>query len=201
MDDLRQGFLNGNPPVPNGDPVEVAEAYSLAGRELYWKDGNLPASRACLEAGIAFCAAQEPATEALLGIQKAMNYNLGSFCWPGWGEHDPTPGDVDAGERAARTNLDLAIQLKRGPDPMANAHWLVGAYALERGDREGATASFLRAAEVAADPGTARLGRAYAQLASRSDDFDATVEAMRHSGGEHAEFFANQLETVAARYR
>jgi hypothetical protein len=195
LDSIRQAFLQGATPELFGDPVQVLDDYNSLARELFWMDRNLAASRRCLEAGLAY-AREQAADDDILGKEKALNYNLGSFCWPGWAEDgvSPTVDDVAAGRQAARRNLELALRLQRGPGPMANAHWLVGAYELHDGDRDLAAGSFASGRDIADDSAVCLLMQAYADLATLDDQqFEANCVKLKSIGGEDADFYVDQL--------
>lgn len=136
---------------PSADPNAIAKAYSELVLHLYWQQKDLSAAISMARAGIQYCLhtaaygnLAPDAAEALRGSAKAIAYNLGSFCWPGWDE----PGiAVDAtalyfGRDAARLNLRLAQELGRGDLPLTRAHWLLGAHHLAAGDTDQAKQSF-----------------------------------------------------------
>ncbi len=63
---------------------------------------------------------------SLIGHAKAISYNLASFSWPGWDEQEIElcVSDIAMELDAAKLNLRLTIELKRGAGPMRKAHWL-----------------------------------------------------------------------------
>jgi tetratricopeptide (TPR) repeat protein len=148
--------------------------------------------------------------EELRGTAKTMAYNLASNTWPGWNETGIriTPADIEAGMEAARLNLRLAIELKRGPDPMFNAHWVIGALELARGRHDEAIASYEQARKIATDSNL----RAYALLAGGSIAIAKIAGKINVSEGERdlaqvkssltsenlndGKFFADQLEAT-----
>lgn len=170
------------------------------GKACYWKAKDLPAAKAKLEEGIALARSVGDAAE-----EKAMNYDLASFCWPGWDEPgiEIAEDDLAAGEKAADENLRLAEELKRDHGPMANAHFMVGAYQLARGRSTEAQASFRRQREhasAAEDRAGVLLAEGYLSLASRGTAEEA-AGALRNSGLENGIFFADQLDTAARVFR
>lgn len=139
-----------------GEPRVIARRYFAVMSALYWKKHDLPAVLAVAPAGIHFClsrakGAPEAEASELRGLAKSMAYDLASFTWPGWNEPgiSPSLSDEAIGLDAARLNLRLAIELKRGSDPMFNAHWALGAHQLAAGRFEEAVRSFEQAAETA----------------------------------------------------
>src|SRR5688572_22262252 len=142
-----------------GEPLQVATLYSSALGRLYRAD-DLRSVVVVGQKGIDYCLTQ--AVEAakrqnvsleneLRGRAKEISYNLGSYTWPGWAEPGIQigPADMAVGFEAARLNLRLGEQLKRGPEPMSRAHWLVGAHALAAGKHQDAVESFRKSAELA----------------------------------------------------
>jgi tetratricopeptide (TPR) repeat protein len=166
-------------------------------RTAYWEQKDL---NAAIQVGQEALQQGRGATdEEDLGAFKAICYDLGSFTWPGWDEPgiSPDAGHLAAGLAAARQNLELAVQLGKGPLPTSRAHWLVGAHLLAAGDRAGAAAAFASAGDLAEQAGAdaeAVLNRGYASLA-RGGNLAPTLGALRSlaGGGE----LAAQLETAS----
>ena len=106
-----------------------------------------------------------------------MTYNLASFTWTGWDEPgiDVAPSDQAAGLAAARSNLDMAVELGKGDLAISRGWWMLGAHLLTAGDHAEACEAFSAAAEYADQAGSeveAELSRAFDALASvaRGDD-------------------------------
>lgn len=188
-----------------GTPHEIAEAYHRVAKDLYWKNKDLTSARSALALGIAYAVDQarisdEP--DELKGKVKAMCYDLASFCWPGWDEPGILIGetDLEVGEHAAHENLRLAIELQRGDLPMANAHFMVGAYHLARRRHAFAESSFEEfqaRATAAGDIGAAILAEGYLALVRPGADILPICARLREEGGESGGFFAEQLLTAA----
>ncbi|MGV3721466.1 MAG: hypothetical protein ACO1SX_11210 [Actinomycetota bacterium] len=139
-----------------GEPKAIARRYYGVMNALYWKKRDLPAMIVVARSGIHYClsrakGAAEAEAADLRGLAKTMAYDLASFTWPGWNEPDilPTMADEAIGLDAARLNLRLAVELKRGAEPMLNAHWVLGAQQLPAGQYAGAIRSFEQSAELA----------------------------------------------------
>ena len=143
-----------------GSPEVVAQRYEFVVRFLYDSGNDLPAVIHVAQTGIDFAldeaAAAERRQDSETAAQfrraaKALAYNLASYTWPGWDE----PGinvrtqDLEAGFAAARLNFRLAEDLAVGPEPMANAYFMLGAHALAAFDYDAASDYFSRFGEVA----------------------------------------------------
>ncbi|MCC2668666.1 MAG: hypothetical protein K0Q72_1137 [Armatimonadetes bacterium] len=158
-----------------GEPKAVAQRYYRVMNDLYWKKHDLPALVVVGRSGVLYClsrakGADEKTATDLRGIGKAMAYDLASFTWPGWADEgiSPTPADEATGFDAARTNLRLAVELKRGAEPMHNAHWVLGAHLLGAGKFPEAIRSFQQSAEFARQAknrGAELMAQGYASLA------------------------------------
>ena len=122
-----------------GSPLEIAAQYQSLVVDLYWKAHDLPSVVLLGRAGILHCLTHSvvpysspEAIEKFRSVAKALAYNVGSFTWPGWEEPGivPTPDQIAFGQDCAHLNLRLALELRKPPKALANAHWLVGAHAL-----------------------------------------------------------------------
>lgn len=196
-------------------PIEVATAYHSLGKNLYWKDKSLPLAldtfRYGIECALRLAADSEDPNVAneLRGRAKAMCFDTASFCWPGWDEPGIEIGEsqLAEGEEAAKKNLQFAIELQRGAVPMANAHFMIGAYQLARQNWPDARTSFRlfrEHAEASGDADLIQLADGYLALCRwRQDDpdaeheFRAVVETLDAVEGENGSFFAEQLTTAA----
>lgn len=200
-----------------GEPSRLAELYPQLVMDLYWKAKDVPATLAVARAGIQYCLTKAreagldaKAAERFRGSAKSIAYNLASFTWPGWAEPGITlsPADVAAGFEAARLNLRLAVELKRGPGPLAAAHWMVGAHQLAAGRHAEAIEAFSRQeamAREAKDRPNELLAQGFAGLTRLAGNLDAEAgarslkEAQAKLLGEKVEdgqFFVDQLETA-----
>lgn len=174
------------------------------------------------EAAIALCLSEVAAQEAanahaqavdeLLHLAKASAFNLGANTWPGWNE----PGieikaqHLEAGKQAAQQNLELAHRLKRGPEKLSIAHWLIGAHAMARGAWDEARRSFELSKQLGEQSGMAdqvELARGYLFVIdvvqgdpSGQVGLDATIkhfEARREADPSTA-IYASQLRSAFA---
>lgn len=170
-------------------------------KDRYWKDKNLPECRRLLEQGIALAIEQGDSSE-----QKAMNYDLASFCWPGWDEPGiaPTAEDIAAGEAAANENLRLADELRKGDVPMGNAWFMVGGYHLVQDrfeEADEAYANYMDASHRAGNNDQLLLGAGFRLLAQQLAQGEVNIEGpcqrIEAEGGEHGGMFAEQLRTAA----
>ncbi len=200
-----------------GNPSQVGELYDRLIMALYFTKKDLPGVTVTARAGIHYCltksaeeAGRDPmASEKFKGTAKTIAYNLASCTWSGWDEPGIriTPADLSMGLDAARLNLRLGRELKRGDAPMAAAHWMLGAHLLAAGDYAAAVrefdASAVRARE-AKDTGSELLARGFAGMAKQIGELDAAGEreytAVRDelAAGKikDGKFFADQLDTA-----
>jgi hypothetical protein len=177
-----------------GDPKTVGQRYYRVLSALYWKKRDLPAVVLVARAGIHYCLRRAPgAPEAeaaeLRGLGKALAYDLASFTWPGWDEAgvQPTPADEATGLDAARVNLRLAVELKRGAAPLMNAHWMLGAHQLGAGQFAEAARSFEHAADFARqgqNRGGELMAQGYGILTRLLEGQDPAAEAELRANAE-----------------
>lgn len=195
-----------------GDARTVGKRYFGVMNALYWKKHDLPAVVTVARPGIHYCLSRardagEAEAADLRGIAKSMAYDLASFTWIGWDEPGIriTAADEAAGLDAARLNLRLAVELKRGPEPMMNAHWVLGAQQLAHGQFQEATASFERAAEFARQDknrGGELMCQGYGILSRLLSGTDPGGEQALQANGEalvkekDGDFFRDQIATA-----
>ncbi len=201
-----------------GTPDVVVEHYRQASQWLYNEHRDVPGMIALSRSGIDFgldearrSAGTDPELAAKLkGTAKAMSFNLGSNTWPGW--NDPgivlSDSDLRVGLDAARLNLRLAVELQRGAEPLANAHWLLGAHELARGRYAAADAQFHTAAGHAAAAGKRDMElmlqgyQALTELlrepsaATARQAFEARIDDLQKTGNDDGKFYAGQLATA-----
>jgi hypothetical protein len=190
-----------------GSVDEIAKRFSEESNELYWKKRDISGAILIGQCGIIYCLERAEGcdgevAERLRGAAKGMAFNVASFAWLGWDEKGITitAAHLDAGRMAAKLNLEMAVQLRRGAKPMMNAHWMIGAYHLADGQTDQAVAAFEEAgnfAEQAEDAAAVGMCRGYVALA-RGDDgkFAEALTTLRRIGSEDAGFYADQLETA-----
>lgn len=196
-----------------GDPKTVSLRYHRVMNDLYKKQHDLPAVVSVARFGIHYCVSraqglpEAPAAE-LRSLGKTMAYNLAAFTWAGWDDASihPTASDEATGLDAARLNLRLAIELKRGPGPLLNAHWMLGAHQLGLGKFSEAIRSFEQAAEFARQDknrGGELMAQGYVLLTQLMQGPDPAAETAFRANAEalpkepDGEFFRDQL--IAAR--
>lgn len=140
------------------DVTALVTGLDAAMRDSYWKRKLLARSinigRAAAQLALINAArlTDAKAADDLRRKAKAICYNIASFAWRGWDEPGiiVTPADEAVGLDAARANLRLAAELKRGALPASRGHWMLGAQLISAGDFEGASSSFAVAAVQAA---------------------------------------------------
>jgi hypothetical protein len=199
----------------NLPPKAAMDAFFQLAHEAYWKKKDLPSSiafaRTAMETGQTMAKNLKPkdpaAAAEVLGVVKGIAYNLASFTWPGWNESGITigPDDLAMGREAARLNFYLALELKRPPDKVATAHWMMGAHALAAGDHEHARKHFHDYQSTATDETSKLTARGYGAVtdlaAGRERDraakeFDQAVAGLKAIKSEDSKFYAQQLADV-----
>jgi len=195
-----------------GEPKAIGKHYYRVMNDLYWKRHDLPALVTVARFGIHYCLSRAqgmPVAQAaeLRGLGKTMAYDLASFTWPGWDEPgiQPTPADEAIGLDAARLNLRLAVELKRGAEPLMNAHWMLGAQQLGAGQFLDAIRSFEHSAEFARQDknrGGELMAQGYAILTRVLEGKNPDAEKALHANAEalakekDGGFFRDQIATA-----
>jgi hypothetical protein len=199
-------------------PKQTAERFRTLLSDLYWKAHNLPAVVTIGRAGILHCLAQSllPRRSAktiyyLRSTAKSFAYDVGSFTWPGWDEPGihPTPADLSAGRDCAQLNLRLAIELKKPPEKVSMAHWLIGAHALAQQNFPFAQRHFRHAIAALGKPNPqtqavhlcnrgylamARLGAKPKNAIANKDFLDATSQ-LKFRGDPDSLIYLTELHT------
>jgi hypothetical protein len=202
----------------SGAPGEVAQRYAALAQYLYndRKDltGLILASRAGIQFNLnrasALDATDERAAAEHRGHAKAIAYNLGANCWPGWMDQgiSITATERAIGLDAARLNLRLAVELNRPAEPRGHAHWLLGAQLLAAGQFDAAAAQFTDSARHFAEaekPTERQMALAYESLtrrihqpgdAARQKALMQSLAALEALDNDDARFFAEQIRTA-----
>ncbi len=202
----------------SGPPGEVGERYGVLAQYLYndRKDlaGTILASRAGIQFNLARAgtldATDEKAAAEHRGHAKAIAYNLGANCWPGWLEQgiSITATERAIGLDAARLNLRLAVELRRPAEPRGHAHWLLGAQLLAAGQFDAAAGEFAASARQFAEaekPTERQMALAYEGLtrrlqqpgdAARQKAWRQSLAALEALDNDDARFFAEQIRTA-----
>ena len=198
------------------DRLAATRAFHEVMHHFYWKEKDLvPAvafGRAGVQHGLSSAAAVEASdtslAEELRSTAKGMTYDLASFTWNGWNEKGIviTESDLKIGLDAAKTNLRLAVELKKGDLPLCRAHWMLGAQQLSAHDDKGAIASFdksaqfAKAAQAEGEELLARGDIAIVHLRqSKGKEGAADLEKVKTQlkKVKEGEFFIEQLDTAA----
>ena len=205
----------------NGTPEEVVTWYSSLVRVCYFQEKNVPLMTMFGRRGIQFGLEQarhadsDELANKLKSTAKEICYNVGVNTWPAWEDEGitVTPSDLAIGLDAARTNLRLAIELKRDAIPMTDAHWLVGAQLLAARKTKLASEQFKQAAEIAKQANlTDREWMAKGYLAivqqlgkdtkpAGDEALQIATKKLRDLETEDAKFWADQLESVSRFFR
>lgn len=198
------------------DPAAIAALYAEFANWALSDKRDVPTMTAISRAGIQYCLTEAKRCETenaelarrLKGSAKAMAYNLGSNTWPGWNDEGIAinASDLAAGMDAARLNLRLGKELERGPEPMGNAYWLVGAHHLAGRQYRQSLDAFNRSAAEFKSAGKEDfelMARGYASLArvlegtpTAKDELKAAIAALNGQQTDDAKFFAQQIETA-----
>jgi hypothetical protein len=140
---------------------------------------------------------------------RAIAYNAGANCWPGWGDAvEIQAADIAEGLKLAERSYELVEELGLGDKAIATALWLVGALHLAAGRSSIAIARFERAEEAfhaAQLPAQAAMARGYAALAHKAvpesklrgaESLATILVQLRAMESREAQFFADQLLTA-----
>lgn len=198
------------------DKLAATKAFHEVMHHFYWKEKELvPAvafGRAGVQHGLSAATAVEAVDAALAyelrSTAKGMAYDLASFTWTGWNEKgiSITDSDLKIGLDAAKTNLRLAVELKKGDLPLCRAHWMLGAQQLALHDDKNAiesfekSAQFAKAAQAEGEELLARGDVAIVRLRqSHGKEGAADLEKVKSQlkGVKDGEFFIEQLNTAA----
>jgi hypothetical protein len=201
-----------------GQPAVVVERYGKLLQHLYNERKDLPRMILAARAGIDFAMRHAKAFDTidpklaaqLRGQAKAMAYNLGANCWPGWKEPGITIGQAELiiGLDAARINLRLGRELRRPAEPLGHAHWLLGAQLLAAKQFEGAADEFTSSAQEfgeAKKPTEERMALSYEKLSlhvARPNDrrsheaWQRSLADLEALDNDDARFFGEQIRTA-----
>jgi hypothetical protein len=155
------------------------------------------------------CAGASPDPESASrykGRSRAIAYNAGANCWPGWGDTvEIKPADIAEGLKLAELSFELVGELALGDKAVGTSLWLVGALQMAAGRLPTAIAQFLRAEEAfqAAQLAVpAAMARGYVALAEKAlpeshlrgtESLATIVRSLRDMESREAQFFADQL--------
>lgn len=200
----------------HADPKIATQVFGDLANYFYWKEKDLAASVAMGRAGVQFGLAagerlkkEDPAeSQEIRSVAKALSYDIASFTWPGWGEKEIEigRGELAAGLDAAKTNLRLALELKKGETPMGRAHWMLGAQLIAHKKYDEARKQFESAVEHfarAKNEGERLLSQGFLALVGilESPDNEAERKALAQTNDalsklEDGPFFKEQLSTA-----
>jgi hypothetical protein len=158
------------------------------------------------------CAAASPESESASRYKssaRAIAYNAGANCWPGWGDTvEIKPADIAEGLKLAERSYELVVELDLGDKAMGTALWLIGALQMAEGRLSTAIRQFLRAEEAfqaAQLPAHAAMAQGYAALAEKgmpeshlrgAESLETILRSLRGMESREAQFFADQLLTA-----
>jgi hypothetical protein len=140
---------------------------------------------------------------------RAIAYNAGANCWPGWGDPvEITGADVARGFKLAERNAQLVKELELGGKELGGSFWLLGALQMAAARASPAIAHFLAAQKAFHDAGLPiyeEMARGYAALAVKTQpgthsgdarSLTTILESLRAMESREAQFFAEQLVTA-----
>jgi hypothetical protein len=197
------------------DTQAALEALEQLCRRAYRDLKNVPAMIALAWEAVGFgleCAAASPDPESASGYKgraRAIAYNAGANCWPGWGDAvEIQAADIAEGLKLAERSYELVGELGLGDKAIGASLWLVGALQMAAGRLSTAIAQFLRAEEAfqaAQLPVPAAMARGYVALAEKAlpeshvrgaESLAAILRSLRSMESQEAQFFADQLLTA-----
>jgi hypothetical protein len=197
------------------DSQAAMEALAQLCQRAYRDLKSVPAMTALAWEAVRFglkCAAASPDPESASryrGRARAIAYNAGANCWPGWGDAvEIKPADIAEGLRLAERSYELAGELGLGDRAIGTSLWLIGALQMAAGRISTAIAQFQRAEEAfhaAQLPVPAAMARGYVALAEKAlpeshsrgaESLAAIVGSLRDMECREAQFFADQLLTA-----
>jgi hypothetical protein len=195
-------------------PVALESLAQLCQR-AYRDLKSVPAMTAIAWAAVGFalkCAAASPDSESAnryKGRARAIAYNAGANCWPGWGDAVETKADdVAEGLKLAQQCDELTRELGLGDKAVGASVWLIGALEMAAGRLPTAIARFQgaeRAFEAAQLPVPAAMARGYVALAEKAqaeshlkgaESLAGTILSLRSMESPEGQFFADQLLTA-----
>lgn len=198
-----------------GDTEAGLEALAQLCQRAYRDLKSVPTMAALAWEAVGFglkCAAASPDPESARrykGRAKAIAYNAGANCWPGWGDAvEIKPADIAEGLKLAERSLELVGELGLGDKATGTSLWLVGALQMAAGRFSTAIAQFLRAEEAfqaARLPAPAAMARGYVALAEKAlpeshlrgtESLATILRSLRSMESREAQFFADQLLTA-----
>ena len=197
------------------DKEAALEALSQLCQRAYRDLRSVPTMTALAWEAVGFglkCAAASPDPESASrykGRARAIAYNAGANCWPGWGDAvEIKPADIAEGLKLAERSSELVGELGLGDKAIGASLWLVGALRMAAGRISTAIARFLRAEEAfqaAQLPVPAAMARGYVALAEKAlpeshlmgaESLETILRSLRGMESREAQFFADQLLTA-----
>lgn len=199
-----------------GEPEAVMTVFELVTRDLYWEKKDLTAAMAMGRAAIQFGLTSSQKIEGrdrkvayrVRSQAKSIAYDLASFSWPGWDEAgiEIDAADLIFGQDAAKTNLRLAVSLRKGDLPMSRAFWVLGAHHLAVDKLQGARKAFVEGIKFATAAEAKEfelLLRGYVYLVDmlqKPDNKELPVEfdfiKSELARSQDGRFYSDQLETA-----
>jgi hypothetical protein len=197
------------------DTQAALEALAHLCQRAYRDLKNVPTMTALAWEAVGFAlkfAAASPDLESATRYKdraRAIAYNVGANCWPGWGDAvEIQPADIAEGLKLAERSYELVRELNLGDKAIGTSLWLVGALQMAAGRLPTAIAQFMRAEEAfraAQLPVPAAMARGYVALAEKAlpesrlrgtESLATIARSLRGMESREAQFFADQLLTA-----
>jgi hypothetical protein len=197
------------------DTQAAIDALARLCQQAYRELKSVPTMTALAWEAVGFglqCAAASPDTESARRYRssaRAIAYNAGANCWPGWGDAvEIKPADIAEGLKLAERSYELVEELGLGDKAMGTASWLIGALLMAAGRLSTAIVRFRNAEEAfhaAKLPAQEAMARGYAALATKilpesqrigTESLEAVLLSLRAMESREAQFFADQLVTA-----
>jgi hypothetical protein len=197
------------------DTEAALEALSQLCQRAYRDMKSVPSMTALAWEAVGFglkCADASPDPQSASKFKsraRAIAYNAGANCWPGWGDAvEIKPADIAEGLKLAKRSFELVRELGLGDKAMGSSLWLIGALQMASGRLSIAITQFLRAEEAfqaAQLPVPAAMAQGYVALAEKglpeshlrgTQSLAAILSSLQGMESSEAQFFADQLITA-----
>jgi hypothetical protein len=197
------------------DTPAAMEALAHLCQRAYRDLKSVPTMTALAWEAVAFglkCAATSTDPESAdryKGRARAIAYNAGANCWPGWGDAvEIKPADIAEGLKLAERSYELVGELGLGGKAIGTSLWLVGALEMAAECLSTAITQFRRAEaafQAAQLPVPAAMARGYVALVEKAlpesplrgaESLATILRSLRGMESREAQFFAEQLLTA-----
>jgi hypothetical protein len=198
-----------------GDHHLVPGLYSQLVKNLYWKDLNASNLLSIGQAGIDYClkkaeqVSDEKEKNDLKSWAKSLAFDMAANSWPYWGDQGVviSAAQREEGLKAAKLNLELAIELNKSKDKLALAYWLIGIHYFAKKDIQESLAHLNRYKEISLeinDSLSAIVAQGYIAIVEmrllgksmNETAYQKALSDLESIGSEDACFYGDQIKTV-----